>query len=44
MRTPLLNSLALLLLFIGSVVALALLVQTTNATHSPSSSSREARR
>lgn len=35
LRTPLLNSLALLLLFIGSVVALALFVQTVNATHSP---------
>ncbi|MCM3299969.1 hypothetical protein [Streptomyces pseudogriseolus] len=35
LRSPLLNSTALLLLFIGSVVALALLVQTTNATHSP---------
>ncbi|MEU1261943.1 hypothetical protein ABZ839_20435 [Streptomyces cellulosae] len=35
LRTPLLNSLALLLLFIGSVVALALFVQTVNATHNP---------
>ncbi|CAL9402659.1 hypothetical protein SUDANB60_01476 [Streptomyces sp. enrichment culture] len=35
LRTPLLDSLALLLLFIGSVVALVLLVQTVNATHNP---------
>ncbi|MFD3892859.1 hypothetical protein ACFWRR_10190 [Streptomyces cellulosae] len=35
LRTPLLNSLALLLLFIGSVVALVLFVQTVNATHNP---------
>ncbi|MFF5605751.1 hypothetical protein ACFY65_05080 [Streptomyces cellulosae] len=35
LRTPLLNSLALLLLFVGSVVALALFVQTVNATHNP---------
>ncbi|MFH9179286.1 proline-rich domain-containing protein [Streptomyces albogriseolus] len=34
LRTPLLNSLALLLLFIGSVVALVLLVQTTNSSGS----------
>ncbi|MFJ6861039.1 hypothetical protein [Streptomyces werraensis] len=35
LRRPLLDSLALLLLFIGSVVALVLLVQTVNATHNP---------
>ncbi|MFE0965588.1 DUF3824 domain-containing protein [Streptomyces fungicidicus] len=35
LRTPLLNSLKLLLLFIGCVVALVLLVQTTNGSGNP---------